>query len=121
MFLSVGRLRIGGGLLASQEAGRTPCVSLIGLPKRSAYALPSGSLLEFPRPRSFDRGALVSSSFPSRRNEADASLLRPCSGNAKGNPSEKKISKLGRTIFYSRSWRLIALSLRAWTTFLSPS
>jgi hypothetical protein len=36
------------------------------LPERSARASPGGSLLEFPQPRSQDRGALVTSSFPSR-------------------------------------------------------
>ncbi|MGH9548763.1 MAG: hypothetical protein ACRD3W_05275, partial [Terriglobales bacterium] len=41
-------------------------VSLTDLPKRPAQASSGGSLLEFPQPRSRDRGALVTSSVPSR-------------------------------------------------------
>src|SRR5882672_4263358 len=40
--------------------------SLTYLPERSFRASPGGNLLEFPQPRSCDRGALVSSSLPSR-------------------------------------------------------
>ena len=40
--------------------------SLTYLPERSFRASPGGNLLEFPQPRSYDRGALVSSSLPSR-------------------------------------------------------
>ena len=43
-------------------------LSLPHLSERPFRAPPGGSLLEFPRPRSSDRGALVSSSFPSRQS-----------------------------------------------------
>ncbi len=80
-------------LLGSANGAGCLCVSLIDLPKRSAYVSPSGNLLEFLRPRFCDRGALVSSSFPSRLSAGkrlqsnrwgwwvkriDTSLLRPC-------------------------------------------
>ena len=38
------------------------------LSERPLRPPPGGNLLEFSRPRSFDRGALVSSSFPSRQS-----------------------------------------------------
>jgi hypothetical protein len=55
-------------LLRTPGGGGQGClrVSLPDIPERSARASPGGNLLEFPRPRSDDRGALVSSSFPSR-------------------------------------------------------
>ena len=45
-----------------------PSVSLPRLSERSFRALPGGNLLEFPQPRSCDRGASLSSSFPPRQS-----------------------------------------------------
>ena len=44
----------------------TECASLRRLSWRPFHGGPSGNLLEFPQPRSCDRGALVSSSVPSQ-------------------------------------------------------
>src|SRR4029077_21247797 len=57
-----------GGVISLGERGEVGCLyaSQTDLPERSARASPGGNLLEFPQPRSCDRGALVSSSFPSR-------------------------------------------------------
>lgn len=60
MARSAGFLFVGGKRLRCARAHPLPHLS-----KRPFRALAGGSLLEFPPPRSDDRGALVSSSLPS--------------------------------------------------------
>jgi len=69
--------------------------SLPDLPERSARASPGGNLLEFPQPRSCDRGALVSSSFPSRLSPGGYLAPPVTSAKAKGIPVEGRDFSLG--------------------------
>jgi hypothetical protein len=60
----------------------------LGFAERKPSGILSGTVLT-------DRDPSVSSSFPSRRSEADTSLLRPSSRTAKGIPFMKESSELG--------------------------
>jgi hypothetical protein len=85
-------------LLRTPGGGGPGClrVSLPDLPERSAWTSPGGNLLEFPRPRSGDRGTLVSSSFPSRLSLSGYLAPPVMCAKPKGIPAERRDFSLGK-------------------------
>ena len=85
-------------LLRTPGGGGQGCLraSLPDLPERSARASPGGNLLEFPRPRSGDRGTLVSSSFPSRLSLGGYLAPSVMVAKPKGIPVERRDFSRGK-------------------------